>query len=63
HQRKPQWHNITLYHTAAEIAGQYLRKGSLVYLEGKIQTNKYVGKVKPGTHRNTNIVCDIMKKL
>ncbi|WP_413462682.1 single-stranded DNA-binding protein, partial [Kingella kingae] len=42
------------------MAGQYVRKGSLVYLEGKIQTNKYVGK--DGVERTAyNIVCDIMK--
>ncbi|WP_044250177.1 single-stranded DNA-binding protein [Kingella negevensis] len=43
-QERTEWHNITMYRKTAEIAGQYLRKGSLVYLEGKIQTNKYVGK-------------------
>ncbi|WP_155238720.1 single-stranded DNA-binding protein, partial [Kingella kingae] len=32
---------ITMYRKTAEIEAQYLRKASLVYLEGKIQTNKY----------------------
>ncbi|WP_238373817.1 single-stranded DNA-binding protein, partial [Kingella kingae] len=43
-QERTEWHNITMYRKTAEIAGQYLRKGNLVYLEGKIQTRKYVGK-------------------
>ena len=36
-----EWHNITLYRHLAEIAGQYLRKGSLVYIEGKLKTNQW----------------------
>lgn len=41
---KTEWHNITLYRRTAEVAGQYLKKGSLVYIEGKIQSRKYTGK-------------------
>ena len=41
---RTEWHAITLYRKLAEIAGQYLKKGSLVYLEGKIQSRKYTGK-------------------
>ncbi len=43
-QERVEWHNITMYRRLAEIAGQYLKKGSQVYLEGKIQTRKYQGK-------------------
>lgn len=43
-QERTEWHNITMYHRLAEIAGQYLKKGSQVYLEGKIQTRKYTDK-------------------
>ena len=43
-QEATEWHNITMYRKLAEIAGQYLRKGSQVYLEGKIQSRKYQGK-------------------
>lgn len=38
---KTEWHNVTLYRKLAEIAGQYLVKGSQIYLEGKIQSRKY----------------------
>ena len=43
-QERTEWHNITLYRRIAEVAGQYLKKGSLVYIEGRIQSRKYTGK-------------------
>lgn len=43
-QERVEWHNVTMYRRLAEIAGQYLKKGSQVYLEGKIQTRKYTDK-------------------
>ena len=43
-QERTEWHAITLYRKLAEIAAKYLQKGSLVYLEGKIQSRKYTGK-------------------
>ena len=43
-QERTEWHEITLYRKLAEIAGQYLKKGSQVYLEGKIQSRKYTDK-------------------
>ena len=39
-----QWHRITFYDRLAEIAGQYLKKGREVYIEGRIQSRKYTGK-------------------
>ncbi len=46
---RTEWHNITMYRRLAEIAGQYLKKGSMVYIEGRIQSRKYTGK--DGTER------------
>ncbi len=43
-QERTEWHNITLYRRLAEVAGQYLKKGSLVYIEGRIQSRKDTGK-------------------
>ncbi len=40
-QQKTEWHRVTIFGKLAEIAGQYLRKGSQVYLEGKLQTRKW----------------------
>ena len=43
-QTRTEWHNITLFGKLSEIASQYLRKGSQVFIEGKIQSRKYTGK-------------------
>ena len=43
-QTKTEWHAITLYRRMAEVAGQYLKKGSQVYIEGRIQSRKYTDK-------------------
>lgn len=40
-QEKTEWHNCVTFGRLAEIAGEYLRKGSKVYIEGKIQTDSY----------------------
>ena len=61
-QERTEWHNITMYRRLAEIAAQYLKKGSLVYLEGKIQSRKYTGK--DGVERTAyDIVANEMKML
>ncbi len=55
---KTEWHRVVIFGKLAEIAGQYLRKGSKVYLEGKLQTNKWQDK--QGQDRyTTEIVLDI----
>jgi len=40
-QEKTEWHRITFFGKLAEIASQYLKKGSKVYIEGRIETKKY----------------------
>lgn len=40
-QQKTEWHRVAIFGKLAEIAGQYLTKGSQVYLEGKLQTRKW----------------------
>lgn len=40
-QERCEWHNVTFFGKLAEIAGEYLKKGSQVYIEGKIQTDKW----------------------
>lgn len=40
-QERTEWHRIVMFNRLAEIAAQYLKKGSQVYLEGKIQTRKW----------------------
>lgn len=43
-QEKTEWHRVAIFGKLAEIAGEYLRKGSQVYLEGKLQTRKWQDK-------------------
>ncbi|MBL6734531.1 MAG: single-stranded DNA-binding protein [Shewanellaceae bacterium] len=40
-QEKTEWHRVVMYQRLAEIAGEYLQKGSKVYLEGRLQTRKW----------------------
>ena len=59
---KTEFHNVIMYRRLAEIAGQYLKKGSQVYLEGKIQSRKYTDK--NGVERTAyEIICHEMKML
>ncbi len=46
-----EWHRVVLYKRLAEIAGQHLKKGALVYIEGYLQTRKWTGK--DGLERHT----------
>ena len=40
-QERTEWHRVVFFNRLAEVAGQYLRKGSKVYIEGKLQTRKW----------------------
>ncbi|MCX7814632.1 MAG: single-stranded DNA-binding protein [Tepidimonas ignava] len=46
-----QWHRVTFYDRLAEIAGEYLKKGRPVYVEGRLKYGKYTGQ--DGIERNT----------
>ena len=57
-----EWHRVVLFKKLGEIAGQYLKKGSQVYIEGSLRTNKW--KDKNGNERyTTEIVADEMQML
>ncbi|AEK58747.1 single-strand binding protein [Acidithiobacillus caldus SM-1] len=43
-QERTEWHNIVLWGRTAEIAGEYLKKGSMAYIEGRLQTRKWTDK-------------------
>jgi single-strand DNA-binding protein len=61
-QEKTEWHNLVFYRRLAEIAGEYLKKGSQVYVEGKLQTRKW--QTKEGQDRyTTEIVVNEMTML
>lgn len=61
-QEKTEWHRVVMYNKLAEIAGEYLKKGSKVYLEGKLQTRKWTDK-QGAEHYTTEIVSNEMKML
>ena len=61
-QERTEWHRVALFGKLAEIAGEYLKKGSAVYIEGRIQTRKWQDK--EGQERyTTEIVANEMKML
>ena len=61
-QEKTEWHNIVMYRKLAEIAGEYLKKGRPVYVEGRLQTRKW--QTKEGQDRyTTEIIADQMQML
>lgn len=43
--QKTEWHRVVIFGKTAEIAGEYLRKGSQVYIEGALQTRKWTDKI------------------
>lgn len=60
-QERTEWHRVVFFRRLAEIAGEYLKKGSKVYIEGRLQTDKYD---KDGqTHYTTKIIADQMQML
>ena len=63
-ERKEQteWHRVVIYQRLAEIAGEYLRKGSKVYIEGKLKTRKWQDK--DGVERyTTEIIANELQML
>jgi len=60
-QEKTEWHNCIAYRKLAEIIGEYVKKGSQLYIEGKLQTRSWE---KDGVKRySTEIIVDEMKML
>ncbi|SEN44178.1 single-stranded DNA-binding protein [Nitrosomonas marina] len=61
-QEKTEWHRLTAYRKLAEIIGEYLKKGSQAYFEGRLETRKWTDK--DGIDRyTTEIIVDKMKML
>ena len=59
---RTEWHKVAMFNRLAEIAAEYLRKGSQVYIEGKLRTRKWQGK--DGQDRyTTEIIADEMQML
>lgn len=61
-QQRTEWHRLTMYRRLAEIAGEYLKKGSQIYVEGKLQTRKWQDQQKQDKY-TTEIIVDQMQML
>jgi single-strand DNA-binding protein len=60
-QERTEWHRIKFFGRLAEIAGEYLKKGGQVYVEGKLRTEEYE---KDGIKRwSTDVIADVMQML
>jgi len=61
-QEKTEWHRLTMYDRLAEIAGEYLKKGSKIYVEGKLKTRKWQDQ--QGRDRyTTEVICKEMQMI
>lgn len=56
-QEKTEWHRVVMFNRLGEIAGEYLKKGSKVYIEGKLQTRKWQDK-----NGNDNYTTEVVAK-
>lgn len=60
---RTEWHRIVMYQRLAEIAGEYLRKGAKVYIEGRLQTRKWQDKNSGQDRYTTEIIAENMQML
>lgn len=58
-----EWHRVVFYNRLAEIAGEYLKKGRSVYVEGRLKTRKWQDKDTGADRYSTDIVADQMQML
>ena len=61
-QEKTEWHRVAFFGKLAEIAGEYLKKGSQVYIEGRLQTRKWQDKEGQDKY-TTEVVANVMQML
>jgi len=62
-QERTEWHSVAMFGRLAEIAAEYLRKGSQVYIEGRLRTRKWQDKTDGKDRYTTEIVADEMQML
>jgi single-strand DNA-binding protein len=58
-----EWHRVVMYNRLAEIAGEYLKKGRSIYIEGRLKTRKWQDKDTGADRYSTEIVADQMQML
>lgn len=61
-QEKTEWHNLIFFRRLAEVAGEYLKKGAQIYIEGKLQTRKWQDKERKDRY-TTEIIVNEMQML
>jgi len=62
-QERTEWHRVTLFNRLGEIAGEYCRKGSQVYIEGSLRTDKYQDKKTGEDRYSTSIIANNLQLL
>jgi single-strand DNA-binding protein len=62
-QERTEWHRVVFYNRLAEIVGEYLRKGSKVFIEGRLQTRKWQDKTTNQDRYTTEIIADSLEML
>lgn len=62
-QERTEWHRVVFYQRLAEIAGEYLRKGSKIFVEGRLRTAKWQDKTTGQDRYTTEIIAENMQML
>lgn len=62
-QERTEWHRVVMYGRTAEIAGEYLRKGSKIFIEGRLQTRKWQDKNTGQDRYTTEVIADSLEML
>lgn len=62
-QERTEWHRVVFYQRLAEIAGEYLKKGSKIFVEGRLQTRKWQDKTSGQDRYSTEIIAENMQML
>ncbi|MEO5573032.1 MAG: single-stranded DNA-binding protein [Gammaproteobacteria bacterium] len=62
-QERTEWHNVVFYNRLAEIVGEYLKKGSSIYVEGSLRTRKWQDKTTGADRYMTEIIASEMQML
>ena len=62
-QERTEWHRVVMYGRTAEVAGEYLRKGSKIFIEGRLQTRKWQDKNTNTDRYTTEVIADSLQML
>lgn len=62
-QEETEWHRIVVWGRQAEVAGQYLRRGKQIYLEGRLQTRSWEDRQSGEKRYTTEIICENFQML